>query len=223
MSYKNIIDAVDIPEYTHKQDGFNAFSHLLGIPLAVFILVYGLVLYIQSRLSLFHLVGLLIFSLSMAAVYLVSFMYHGASKVSFKKKFLRILDHSTIYLLIAGTYTPICFVILETNIIGLIMLIIEWSGALFGIILNMFLFKHKWASITSFVLYLVMGWLCLFCGGFLYMPIMSFAFILAGGITYTIGSILYGIGHKNMTFHSVFHVFVLLGTIIQTIGVLFIV
>jgi len=66
-----------------------------------------------------------------------------------------------------------------------------------------------------------MGWLAVYSGGFLYMSKMCFAFILAGGITYTIGSILYAIGHKNTVFHSVFHVFVLISTIIQTIGVFY--
>lgn len=223
MSYKTLFNSIEIPEYTDKQEAFNTISHMLGIPIAIFIAGFGVLEFIGNRVSLYHLVGLLIFAISASAVYFVSYLYHGLNKYDDRKKFLRVLDHSMIYLLIAGTYTPICFVLLETNIIGLIMLLIEWIGAVFGIILNVFLFQKRWASIASFVLYLVMGWLCLYCGGFLYMPKMSFIFILAGGITYTIGSILYGLGHKNMNFHSVFHVFVLLGTIIQSVGVLLIV
>ena len=223
MSYKTLFNSIEIPEYTDKQEAFNTISHMLGIPIAIFIAGFGILEFIDNRMSLYHLVGLLIFAISASAVYFVSYLYHGLNKYDDRKKFLRVLDHSMIYLLIAGTYTPICFVLLETNIIGLIMLLIEWIGAVFGIILNVFLFQKRWASIASFVLYLVMGWLCLYCGGFLYMPKMSFIFILAGGITYTIGSILYGLGHKNMNFHSVFHVFVLLGTIIQSVGVLLIV
>ena len=223
MSYKTLFNSIEIPEYTDKQEAFNTISHMLGIPIAIFIAGFGVLEFIGNRMSLYHLVGLLIFAISASAVYFVSYLYHGLNKYDDRKKFLRVLDHSMIYLLIAGTYTPICFVLLETNIIGLIMLLIEWIGAVFGIILNVFLFQKRWASIASFVLYLVMGWLCLYCGGFLYMPKMSFIFILAGGITYTIGSILYGLGHKNMNFHSVFHVFVLLGTIIQSVGVLLIV
>ena len=65
-----------------------------------------------------------------------------------------------------------------------------------------------------------MGWLVMFTGGFIYLAAKSFAFILAGGITYTIGSILYALGHKNMNLHCVFHVFVLISTLIQMIGVM---
>ena len=101
------------------------------------------------------------------------------------------------------------------------MLIIEWSGALIGIILNAFFFKYKAARIVSFVLYVLIGWLAVYSGGFLYMDKMCFIFILIGGITYTIGSILYAIGHKKIMFHSIFHVFVLVSTIIQTIGVFY--
>lgn len=223
MSYKTLIESVEIPNYSKKEEAFNTISHMLGMPLAVFIAAYGLLEFINRRLSVFHFIGLLIFAITAFLVYFVSYTYHNADSTSFKKKLFRIIDHSTIYLLIAGTYTPICFVLLETNNIGLIMLLSEWIGAMIGIILNLFLFQHKWARIISFILYVAMGWLCLYVGGFLYMPIMSFAFILAGGITYTIGSILYALGHKKTSFHCIFHVFVILGTIIQLVGVLLIV
>lgn len=223
MSYKNLIKQVDIPKYTDKQETFNALSHMLGIPLALFIAIVGAFWFVDGRLTFFRFFGLMIFAISAFAVYMISYLYHGVEKVDPRKRFLRVLDHSAIYLLIAGTYTPICFVLLETNRIGLIILLIEWIGALIGIILNLFLFQHRWALIVSFILYLVMGWLCLYSGGFLYMPKISFAFVLTGGVTYTIGSLLYALGHKNMNFHSVFHIFVLLGTLIQSIGVLLIV
>ena len=199
---------------------FNAFSHALGLLLALFLMVFAFVKYSESTISLFYLFGLLVFAVSAFLVYLISSIYHYLDPSSFKKKLFRIIDHCTIYLLIAGTYTPICFVIMQTHVIGLIMLIIQWSGALIGIVLNAFFFKYKWSRIISFILYVLMGWLALYSGGFLYMPMISFAFILAGGITYTIGSILYGLGKKNMNFHSIFHVFVLVSTILQSVGVL---
>ena len=106
------------------------------------------------------------------------------------------------------------------NIIGLVMLLIEWVAALIGIILNAFFFNNKVAQIISLILYLVMGWLVLFCGGFIYMTTFSFAFVLAGGIIYSIGAILYAVGKKNLNLHGVFHIFVLVSTIVQAIGVL---
>ena len=220
MTFKEMISEVQIPRYSHKQEMFNTISHALGILVALFIIGFSLVNVISQRIPLFYFFGLLIFGVSAFMVYLISALYHYFDPTSFKKKFFRILDHCTIYLLIAGTYTPICFVIMDTHVIGLIMVIIQWAGALIGIVLNAFFFKYKWARIISFILYVAMGWLVLYCGGFIYMPMMSFAFVLAGGITYTIGSILYALGHKNTTFHSIFHVFVLVSTILQTVGVM---
>ena len=221
MSPREIVAQIEIPHYSRKEEMFNSVSHFLGLFVAFAIDLLGIEKFLNNQISLFYLVGLLIFSLSAFAVYLISGVYHYLDANSFHKKLFRILDHCTIYLLIAGTYTPICFVLLKTNVIGLIMLIIEWSGALIGIILNAFFFKYKAARIVSFVLYVLMGWLAVYSGGFLYMDKMCFIFILLGGITYTIGSILYAIGHKKIMFHSIFHVFVLVSTIIQTIGVFY--
>lgn len=220
MAYKDIISEVEIPSYSKKQEIFNTISHALGLPLALIIFLISLFKFINNSLSLVCFIGLIVFVISMIAVYFVSALYHFTAKDKFLKKELRVLDHCTIFLLIAGTYTPICTYLFNVHIIGLIMLIIEWSSALVGIILNAFFFKNKVVQTISLVLYLAMGWLCLFCGGFLYMPALSFGFILGGGIVYSIGAILYAIGHKNLNFHCIFHVFVLISTIIQTIGVL---
>ena len=214
------LDSVTIPNYTRKQETFNAISHSLGILIAIFVFVFGLVEYVNKLIPLWHLFGLTIFAVTTLMVYFISAFYHYLDKDNKYKKLLRILDHCTIYLLIAGTYTPICFVIYQEHIIGLIMLIIEWSGAIIGIILNAFFFNNKAAKIISFILYIIMGWLALYSGGFLHMDKLVFLFILLGGIAYTIGSILYAIGHKKPIYHSIFHVFVLVSTIIQCIGVL---
>ena len=220
MSFKKMIDEVEIPSYSHKQEMFNAISHALGLLLALFLMVFAFIKYGSGSISLFYLFGILIFAISAFLVYLISAIYHYLNPTSFNKKLFRVIDHCTIYLLIAGTYTPICFVIMGSHVIGLIMLIIQWVGAFIGIILNAFFFKYKIARIISFILYVAMGWLAVYTGGFLYMPTSTFAFILAGGITYTIGSILYALGKKNMNFHSIFHVFVLVSTILQSVGVL---
>ena len=219
MTLKENIANIKIPEYSEKQECFNAISHALGLLVAFGIMVFGLVKQATNSISLFYFFGLLIFGWSAFMVYLISALYHGVDKNTYQKKVLRVLDHCTIYLLIAGTYTPICFVLMSTNIIGLIMLISEWVSAVIGIILNAFLFDNKVSRVISFILYVAMGWLCLFCGGFLYIPLISFAFILGGGIAYTIGSILYAIGKKNTNLHCIFHIFVLISTIIQAIGV----
>ena len=214
------VDEVLIPEYTRKQETFNALSHFLGIFVAMFVLGFDLVKLIKNEISLFYFFGLLIFALSMFLVYGVSSLYHYMDKDNYYKKLFRVLDHCMIYLLIAGTYTPICFVLMKEHVVGLVMLIIQWSGALLGIILNAFFFNNKVAGAISFILYVVMGWLVLFTGGFIYIKTLSFAYILAGGIAYTIGAIIYGIGHKKIGYHCIFHVFVLVSTILQMVGVL---
>lgn len=221
MSYKENIEKIKIPEYTKGQERFNTISHVIGIPLAFVILFIGLYRLIISAIDVTAFLGLLVFVITIIDVYFVSSLYHGTPANTFNKKLFRVLDHCTIYLLIAGTYTPICVVLMNEHVVGLVMLLVEWGCAVIGIILNAFFFKSKAVQVISLILYLAMGWLVLFCGGFLYMSAISFGFVLAGGIVYSIGAILYAVGKKkNLYLHSVFHVFVLVSTIIQAIGVL---
>ena len=214
------VEQISIPSYTRKQENFNAWSHFLGIFLALVLFLFTINRFTTNQITLLSTIGLLIFAISMLAVYLISGIYHYLDKDNHYKKIFRVLDHCTIYLLIAGTYTPRCIVMAMSNITGLILLISELAGAILGIVLNLFFFEKKPAMIISFILYVAMGWLVLFTGGFVYLATKPFAFILAGGITYTIGSILYALGHKNMNLHCVFHVFVLISTLIQMIGVM---
>lgn len=220
MNLKAQIEQVSIPTYTRKQESFNVNSHALGVPLTVAIFVFALVLYVTNKISPLYLFGLTIFAISALTVYLISSVYHYLSPDSYAKKMFRVLDHCAIFLLIAGTYTPICLVISTVNWIGLFMVITEWVCAFIGIILNGFFLKKKSVEIISLVLYILMGWLVIYCGGFRFMTQLSFSFVLAGGITYTIGSVLYAIGHKKATCHSIFHVFVLVSTILQTVGIM---
>ena len=221
MSYKENIEEIKIPEYTKGQETFNTISHVLGIPLAFIILFIGLYRLIIRAIDITAFLGLLVFVITIVDVYFVSSLYHSTNAMTFNKKLFRVLDHCTIYLLIAGTYTPICVVLMSEHVVGLVMLLIEWGCAIIGIILNAFFFKSKVVQVISLILYLAMGWLVLFCGGFLYMSALSFGFILAGGVVYSIGAILYAVGKKkNLYLHSVFHIFVLVSTIVQAIGVL---
>ena len=221
MPYKENIEEIKIPEYTKGQERFNTISHVIGIPLAFVILFIGLYRLIIKAIDVTAFLGLLVFVITIIDVYFVSSLYHGTPANTFNKKLFRVLDHCTIYLLIAGTYTPICVVLMNEHVVGLVMLLVEWGCAVIGIILNAFFFKSKAVQVISLILYLAMGWLVLFCGGFLYMSATSFGFVLAGGIVYSIGAILYAVGKKkNLYLHSVFHVFVLVSTIIQAIGVL---
>lgn len=220
MTYKENIASVQVPNYTRKQESFNTLSHFIGIPVALIILIIGLILFLKGNMTPSYFLGLLVFIFTTIDVYFVSSLYHSTPSDTYNKKLFRVLDHCTIYLLIAGTYTPICVVLMSKHIVGLIMLLIEWGLALLGIFLNAFFFKCKAVQIISLFLYLGMGWLVLFCGGYRYMTPISFGFVLAGGIIYSIGCLLYSIGKKNLNFHSIFHVFVIISTIVQSIGVL---
>lgn len=222
MNSKERINKIDIPSYTFKQEIFNSVSHFLGIPMGIVIIIISFILRFLSNLRYEYFVSLIAFGISIIFLYFVSGIYHFTDpKIEKRKKILRILDHSTIYILIAGTYTPICVYLLLNNYnIGLVMLVVEWGLAILGASLNIIDFNNKFVKGISMFLYLALGWLILFTGGFIHLPYNSFNFILLGGILYTIGSILYGIGHKNLTFHSIFHIFVLCGTFVQSIGVL---
>lgn len=223
MTLRHNIEKTEIPGYSRTQEMCNAISHFLGLLVAVLIGIFSICSFAKECINVTLLIGDIIFSVSAFAVYFVSSVYHiTLSDSPFKKK-LRILDHCMIYILIAGTYTPVCLNLMYYAYsfgIGLFMLIFEWVGALIGVVLNAFFFQNKAARAISFIFYILMGWLAVLCGGFLFIQLTCFLFILVGGIVYTIGSILYAIGHKNKWFHFVFHIFVLLGTIIQALGVL---
>ena len=222
MTLRNNAKNTTLPGYSRKQEIFNFVSHLVGIPLALFIFFFGLYLFNNQKISGLAFSGLIIFSLSALIVYLFSSIYHITKSESSYKKKLRIVDHCTIYLLIAGTYTPVSFALLRPGhpmSLGVFMLVFQWTGVIIGFVLNAFFFHNKVSRIISFVLYVLMGWLAVLCGATFHISLMSFLFILIGGIIYTIGSILYAFGHGWKWFHCIFHIFVLFGTIIQTIGV----
>lgn len=217
-------EAIDIPTYSRKQDYFNGVSHFIGVPLGIVVLIFAFVLYFQSKINLTYFLGLFIFGLSACFLYLNSGLYHifNPNRNPNLKKLLRVIDHCTIYILIAGTYTPICLYIASINVIGVIILILEWFFAIIGIVFNAINMNCKYVKIISMILYLFMGWMIIFLNAYIYLTFLPFLFILLGGVSYSLGAILYGFGHKNLTYHSVFHIFDLIGTILQAIGVIII-
>lgn len=220
MTYKERVQLVKVPSYTKEQERFNFISHFVGVPIGLALIVLAIIFFAKNIISFPYFIGLIIFGLSEISVYLVSAIYHAGDPDKHSKKIKRIIDHCAIYLLVAGTYTPICIYLLKDHIIGCVILALQWSLAIIGIVLNAIDLENKIVKTISMILYLLMGWMILFVGGFIYLPIIVFSFVLAGGIVYTIGSILYGIGHKNANFHGVFHIFCLFGTILQAIGVI---
>lgn len=214
------LNKIDVPNYSINQEKFNSHSHFLGVPIALFVFVYSLYLFISNKVTSGIFIGLVIYSLTILVLYLASALYHIENPAKKAKKVKRIIDHCTIYLLIAGTYTPIALFIYQQSYMGLIILLLEWFFAIVGIIFNAIDLTNKYIKAYSMFSYLFMGWMIVFLWSFKYLPETSFLFVLGGGIAYTLGSILYGFGRKNANFHCVFHVFDLVGTILQAIGVL---
>ena len=148
----------------------------------------------------------------------MSTLYHSLA-VNNAKRVFRIIDHCSIYLLIAGTYTPFTLVALEQPL-GLILFSIIWAIAILGIVLNAIDFKKY--KLISFISYLVLGWIIIFA----YKPLVNavewsgILLLIAGGIVYTVGAIFYGFGRKIKYFHSIFHLFVLTASILHFLSIL---
>ena len=206
-----------LPRYSKGEEVFNMVSHICGGGLGVAVLV----LCTLAAKTAVARVGSVLYGLSMIALYTISSVYHGL-RPGTGKKVLQVLDHCTIYFLIAGTYTPIllsAFLPVYPGIaIGL--MIMEWGLAALAIILTAIDLKKY--NAFSMVCYLFLGWGIVF---FLPQALevlgrTGFGLLLAGGITYTIGAILYGIGSKKPWFHSIFHVFVFFGSLLQFLAIL---
>lgn len=165
-----------------------------------------------------HLAALSIFILTMILLYAASTIYHSVDSTEKVNRRLRKMDHMMIFVMIAGSYTPICLIALH-NRIGYILCALVWGIAIVGIILKAcWITCPKW---VSSVLYIGMGWLCVlaFVPIFHALPRAGFDWLLAGGIIYTIGGIIYALKvplfdarHKDFGSHEIFHVFVMLGS-----------
>jgi hemolysin III len=157
---------------------------------------------------------------SLIILYSMSSIYH-ALKINRAKSIFRIFDHCSIFLLIAGTYTPYTLVTLRESGIGWVLFGIVWGAGILGIILNSINLKKF--KIFSMICYLAMGWSVVFAApqiGANLAP-AGIALLLWGGIAYTVGAVLYMFGKKVRYFHSVWHLFVLAGSILQFFSILF--
>ena len=166
-----------------------------------------------------HLASLMIFIVSMILLYAASTVYHTLDISEKVNKILRKLDHMMIYILIAGTYTPVCLIVLG-NRSGYTLLALVWAIALAGIIINaLWISCPKW---FSSLIYIAMGWICILALRqiILALPKAAFSWLLAGGIIYTAGGIIYALKlplfnsrHKNFGSHEIFHLFVMGGSV----------
>lgn len=205
-----------LPSYTHKQEIWNSITHFLGFLFALSVTIYLLTL----GKSFEYIFPFLIYSFFMMVMFFISGFYHSCKFLTKAKAIARIIDHCDIYLFVAATYTPICFYSINNNDIALTLLSIEWILATIGVVLNVIDLNNKVISIISYIIYLLTGWAIVFFYPFnLGISFNVFIWILTGGISYTVGAILYAIGKKNLWFHTIFHLFVLLGAVLQFVGI----
>lgn len=210
-----------LPNYTAGEECMNMVTHIVGGGMAVLALVGCCWVSILHRTLLGFLCALT-YGFSMVALYCMSSIYHGLQP-GMGKKVLQVLDHCTIYFLIAGTYTPLALVALRPvyPAIGWGLTVFQWGLTALAVTLTAIDLKKY--SAFSMICYICMGWAVLPFMGQLQTVLgtTGFAFLLSGGIAYTLGAVLYGIGAKKHWFHSIFHIFVVLGSALQLICILF--
>ena len=204
-----------LPEYTKGEEIFNMVSHIVGGAFGILVTVLCVV-FASIHHNPYAIVSGAVYGASMIILYTMSSIYHGLHRNKAKKVF-QILDHCTIFLLIAGSYTPFCLVTLReySSVLGWTLFGIIWAMAILGIVLNSIdLKKYKKFSM---ICYLVMGWCIVVKLPLLWQLIGATGTILLilGGVSYTIGAVLYGIGKKHKYVHSIFHLFILLASILQ--------
>lgn len=203
--------------YSSTEETINVISHAIGFSLSIVALIL-LVKHAILHGDLRHIVSFSIFGVSLIMLYATSTIYHSAKKPEFRKR-MRILDHASIYVLIAGTYTPFTLVTLSGRL-GWVIFGTSWGLALTGIILKLF-FTGKYNLILT-LMYVFMGWIIVFAIKPLInnLPLEGFLWVLAGGISYTMGAIFYGI--KKIKFnHALFHLLVLAGSFCHVVAVYF--
>lgn len=202
-----------VPEYTKGEEIFNAVSHIVGGALGLAALV-TLLIYAYPNAG--YMAAVAAFGVSVIVLYTMSALYHFLPRGGGKKVF-RIFDHCTIFLLIAGTYTPFCVIALGLSTTGIVILVIEWVLAVLGITGNAIAMNNKVIKGISMAFYCVMGWLILIAFGELFrnLTLAEFVLLLAGGLAYTLGIIFYALGKKIKYFHSVWHLFDVAGTALQ--------
>ncbi|MFP3916481.1 hemolysin III family protein [Lysinibacillus telephonicus] len=199
--------------YSKKEEFWNALTHGIGAILTIPATIL-LILKAQVSSSKMELISYIIFGISMFCLYAASTLYHSWPT---HKSFFKKLDHSSIFLLIAGTYTPIALVAIGGRT-GWMLFFIEWGLALIGIVLKQF-FVHQY-KVLSLLVYIGMGWLAIF----VYKPIVEyitingFLTLLAGGLIYTIGTYFYK--NKKIPYnHAIWHVFVMGGSFFMFLAV----
>lgn len=209
---------ITIPKYTLGEELLNSISHGVGALLGAAALVLCVVAAAMHG-NVWGVVSGSIYGASLVILYTMSTIYH-ALKVNKAKRVFRVIDHCSIYFLIAGTYTPYTLVTLRGGW-GWTLFGIVWGAAALGITLNAIDLKKF--KVLSMITYLAMGWVIIIA----IKPMLGALapgglwLLLLGGISYTIGAVLYLIGKKRKYVHGVFHIFVVIGSLLHFFSILF--
>lgn len=209
-----------LPDYSWGEELMNTVTHIAGSALGILALILC-VLQACRHSNTYGIVSSSIYGASMICTFAVSSVYHGL-RPNLGKKVMQVIDHCTIYFLIAGTYTPLVLSAFRPvyPALGWGLFFFEWIMAAIAATLTAIDLKKY--GVFSMICYIGMGWAVIpfakqtFC----VLSAPGFGLLLSGGIAYTVGAVLYGIGSKKKWMHSVFHIFVVLGALLQFLSVL---
>lgn len=210
-----------LPKYTKGEEIFNMTSHIVGGVLGIVALVLCIV-FAAIRGHVYGVVSSSIYGVTMILLYTMSSIYHGLKPTLKAKKVFQVLDHCSIFLLIAGSYTPFALCTLrEYNpLVGWTIFGIIWGVAILGITLNAIDLKQY--KKFSMICYLVMGWCIVVKINVLpeLLGTKGFVLLVSGGIVYTIGALLYALGKKYKYIHSIFHLCIFFASLLQFLCIL---
>ncbi len=212
-----------LPDYTKGEEKFNMVSHIVGGGLGIIIAAICIVKAFLNQ-DAYQVVSAFIYGCSMIILYAMSSIYHGLIPKTAKKVF-QIIDHCAIFILIAGTYTPLalCSIREQNAVLGWCLFAFVWAMSILGVTLNAIDLKKY--SLFSNICYIAVGWCVIVIVKSVIeaVSLSGFWWLLSGGIAYTIGAGFYAVAAKGgpRYIHSVFHLFVLLGSILQAISVIF--
>ena len=212
----------EMPIYTKGEEIFNMVSHIAGGALGIAALVLCVI-----RAALHHnvwgVVSGAIYGATLIVLYAMSSIYHGLSPRLMAKRVFQVLDHCAIFLLIAGTYTPMALCSLREYApwMGWTIFGVIWGMAALGITLNAIDLRRY--RVLSMVSYLGMGWCIILTAKLLptLLGKLGLWFLIAGGLAYTLGAVLYGLAKNHRWLHSIFHLFVLAGSILHFFCIFF--
>lgn len=234
------VNEISLPNYKLRHELWNSITHglgaLFGIVAAIlmYLKIFGVFMPNESHLDgtssdiILAAVSVGIYGFSIIVCMTISCIYHGLAKNN-GKRVLRVLDHDFVYFLVAGTYTPFCLVTMRdvslwgipnTNFSGYLIIALVYILVTIGIVFNSINIKKF--AILSMIMYIVAGWAIIFNCVELYneLHFNGFMLLLFGGISFTIGAVLYGLGGKHSVWwHTVFHFFVLAGIVLQFLSV----